>query len=70
MLEICGMLSCMDDMGLRNKIGYLVYRARETASTAEQCLEVADAILLLILATPDDAVEVAIASAIPNANRI
>lgn len=59
----------MTGVSLRDKIGYLIYRAREEALTRADCLDVADAILLVILATPDSDVEEAIAAAIPSAEK-
>lgn len=56
---------------LREKIGYLVYQFDETTPRGRrgrtQYLALTDAILLLILATPDDEVNGAIGDAIPSA---
>jgi hypothetical protein len=58
-------------MDLREKIGYLIYQFDDATPRDRRCrdsyLKLTDAILLLILATPDDEVEQAIGAAVPSA---
>jgi hypothetical protein len=58
-------------MGLREKIAYLIYRFDNTepreGRDRDKYLSLTDAILLILLATPDNDIAAAISEAIPAA---